>query len=679
LFSPWQTAVWRALGVVLALALLGVLIQPGLKRLPRVFERNRSVASVLAVVVLSLGFAVPEVARAQASGEFPSASLLDELKARLLRPAPCHPSCAALDAANVSINATTLTLQLRYALQDDVAVPLATTNESWRPTQIRVDGNAFGMLYWSGDTPWIHLDAGVHEVVVGGPVPVADSFTLSFPLVPHAAQVTVEGWQVAGLNEGRLPSGGLELVRQREAPGDTELPAATVFPPFVHVSRNLSFDLEWQVVTEVARIAPSVGAFTLEIPILPGESVLSAGVTVVGDRVLAAFGPTQQFVTWTSSLPLGDRLELNAPLDVPWSESWRFTVSPIWHAELAGVPAVPINPSATGFYVPEHYPRPGEALTVSLSRPQAASGDTIAIDRVDYDLSVGERSTSSSLDFTYRSTQGGPHALTLPAGSELTAVEIDGDTVPLQLDGSRLEIQKTPGEHRVVVEWRSADPVGFRSVVPTVDLGGGASNIYVSTSMPADRWVLFTYGPTLGPAILYWSELVIFVIAAFVLGRLKFSPLRTHEWLLVGLGLSTFAWEVLLLFAAWAFVLKWREHAELKLTRVWFNLLQVALAAFSIGALSALVSAIPAGLLGQPNMHISSPVSFGSLSWFLDRTDGATPSIGVISVSLWLYKAAMLAWSLWLSFALLRWLRWAWAAYSANGVWRGELSGAAAR
>jgi hypothetical protein len=34
----------------------------------------------------------------------------------------------------------------------------------------------------------------------------------------------------------------------------------------------------------------------------------------------------------------------------------------------------------------------------------------------------------------------------------------------------------------------------------------------------------------------------------------------------------------------------------------------------------------------------------------------------------------MLAWALWLSFALLRWLRWAWSALTVHGLWRGKIS-----
>jgi hypothetical protein len=69
-------------------------------------------------------------------------------------------------------------------------------------------------------------------------------------------------------------------------------------------------------------------------------------------------------------------------------------------------------------------------------------------------------------------------------------------------------------------------------------------------------------------------------------------------------------------------------------------------------------------------MQIASPVQYGLLAWFADRTTAATPSASAISLSLWFYRAAMLAWALWLSLALLRWLPWAWRAYSEGGLWR---------
>ncbi len=60
---------------------------------------------------------------------------------------------------------------------------------------------------------------------------------------------------------------------------------------------------------------------------------------------------------------------------------------------------------------------------------------------------------------------------------------------------------------------------------------------------------------------------------------------------------------------------------------------------------------------------------FGSLSWFNDQSAAQLPSAWVFSVSLWWYKAAMLAWALWLAFALTRWLPFAWRALNAGSPW----------
>jgi hypothetical protein len=356
-----------------------------------------------------------------------------------------------------------------------------------------------------------------------------------------------------------------------------------------------------------------------------------------------------------------------------WSETWIFNVGQIWHAEYAGLPPTPPAFQDASFYSPEYYPRPGETLTVNLSRPSPAGGDTIAVDAVDYTRDVGARVSESKLYFEYRSTRGMEHVITLPDGSELEYVELDGRDIPLRLDGNSIAIPITPGEHDVEIGWRDGNGVTMSAAMPTVDLGGGASNIRSTLNLPPDRWVLFTYGPTLGPAILYWPELLVFALAAFVLGRIPLSPLRTHEWLLLGFGLSTFAWPVLFLFAVWAFTLSWRGQTELHLSRRWFNTAQVGLCLLTGAAIVALLGSIPIGLLGQPDMQIVSPVEFGTLSWFMDRSAGATPDAGLVSVSQWFYRFAMLAWSLWLSFALLRWLPWAWRAFSHGGYWRGKV------
>jgi hypothetical protein len=144
--------------------------------------------------------------------------------------------------------------------------------------------------------------------------------------------------------------------------------------------------------------------------------------------------------------------------------------------------------------------------------------------------------------------------------------------------------------------------------------------------VPAGRWLLAVGGGGVGPAILYWAELAVFVALALLLGRLTRSPLATHEWLLVGLGLSTFSWSVLLLFAVWVFAFDWRSRWKAEVAPSVFNATQIALALLTLVALGSLLAAIPNGLLGTPDMHVTGSASHaGHLEWFHDRVVDALP------------------------------------------------------
>jgi hypothetical protein len=46
------------------------------------------------------------------------------------------------------------------------------------------------------------------------------------------------------------------------------------------------------------------------------------------------------------------------------------------------------------------------------------------------------------------------------------------------------------------------------------------------------------------------------------------------------------------------------------------------------------------------------------------------PEVWVLSVSMWVYRALMLAWALWLAMRLLDWLRWGWEGLSKPLIWR---------
>src|SRR5205085_3129522 len=110
------------------------------------------------------------------------------------------------------------------------------------------------------------------------------------------------------------------------------------------------------------------------------------------------------------------------------------------------------------------------------------------------------------------------------------------------------------------------------------------------------------------------------------LSRLKRTPLRFHQWLLLGIGFSMASWLALVVFVAWLFALDARNRSPNLAGAFAFNMRQLGLVLLTVVALALLWPAIEAGLLGTPDMHLvgnsSDPTN---LRWFHDRSDGHLP------------------------------------------------------
>ena len=240
-------------------------------------------------------------------------------------------------------------------------------------------------------------------------------------------------------------------------------------------------------------------------------------------------------------------------------------------------------------------------------------------------------------------------------------------------DQGLLAIPIRPGEQQLTVRWRDGQGAGLWVGTPEVGLGASASNLHLSLGLSAGRWVLGTQGPRVGPAVLYWGELLVMVLLAYLLSRLGGTPLRFTHWLLLGLGFSTFSWAALVVVVVWLFALHLRSKIGNGLSWWRFDLVQLALIGLTVAALLCMLVAVPYGLLGSPDMHVvGNGSSAYDLRWFDDQSDGPLPQAGVLSLPLLFYRLAMLAWALWLASAIVGWLRWGWQSMNTGGGWRGR-------
>ena len=674
----WAVRLWRVLGVVLSvLAAVALLARHARAILPPRDDTasgpgaSTAVAGLVgALIVTTLTGTAPT-----AQADPPSTALLDELEQRLTARPACAPQCASVERAEVSVEGGALRMRLIVHTQDSVAVGLPGDPASWYPQLASVDGAPRDTLAYVGETFRLVLTPGVHRIVLGGTLPAASAVTIAFPLAPGDIVVDSPGWDASGLSDRRLPGGALTLTRVSEAAPTGEQDSfdamdAERFPAFVTVERRLSFGLDWTVRTTVRRVTPPTAAINLSLPLLPDEAVGREDLSVLNGIASVALAPGQSETSWTSTLTRTSPVVLTAATDAPWQEVWEVEPGPNWRLTHRGVPADNADPVESPSWLTRFTPWSGETLTLDVTRPEPVSGPTLAIDGVSLSKTLGRRGAESQLEFRYRATQGGQHTLTLPAGADLSRLEQDGRALARGLDGGALTIPILPGEHRVAIAWRSSDASAWRVRGDDVDMGLAAANVSTTLGVTRDRWILWTQGPSQGPAVLYWSELLVLVLVAVALGRLVSTPLGVRAWILLGLGFSTFFWPSLAALVVTVLAFRWRERVTLS-SATWFNTAQIGLAIlFGLSAM-ALLTTIPFGLLGSPDMHIVGNGSYGTaLKWFTDHIDGTLPDVAVLSLPLWMYKALILLWSLWLALAVLRWLPWMWRAWTKDGHWR---------
>lgn len=673
LLSPWANKVLVVLRLILLALLLaciaGVPLPSGRGGMGIGRFGKNSASAVLAIIVL---FAAVHSDPAQAA--MPDQELLNELKEKLTRPADCLPECAEISRLSVQVSGSTLRLGLDVDAAVDTALPLPGGAKHWLPREARLDGKVAYVHRDAQGGLWLLTPAGRHRVELNGELSTRDTLQLPLPRKPRRVDISADGWDVAGLSEDTGAADTLQLSRRIKAGSkDGSTAEAPVLPPFLRVERRLVLDLVWRVETTVRRDSPMGVPALVQIPLLPGEAVTTAGINVKDGKVLVNLGPQAESVSWSANLALRPDLKLIASKDSAWVETWIIAASTLWHVSADGIPPVAMNAMDANQEADLAFrPWPGETLTLKIDRPQAIPGQTLTIDSSRLLVNPGTRATDYQLALVVRSSRGIDHAVTLPEGASLQRVAINGQVRPIRANGRQLVLPLAPGKQTIDIVWRQDQGMSASYTTQPVGLNLASVNSRVEVQMPHDRWLLLASGPGVGPAILFWGNLVILLLVAVALGRCGGLPMKTRHWLLLALGLTQVPWWAAALVIAWFFAFSLRGKSDSAATARWlFNLRQLGLAALTIALFSVLFDAVQGGLLGRPEMQVvGNNSSYDMLRWYLDRSGAELQSAWILSLPILVYRGLMLVWALWLAWSLLAWLKWGWNAYGKDDIWR---------
>ncbi len=665
LISPGVNLLLSLLRVALFLALSIAFIN---RRKLRSFLPKSS--TVAALVVLA---AYAPNAQAQS---FPDKDLLNDLGRRLSQH-DCRGVCASAPRMKIALSERKMTLEAVVHSRGDSAWPIPGPLSQFLPEFVTVDGEPTTSLRRERDgVVWVRIPEGVHQVRVAGDLIPRNIVTLQFSLPARHVEISADHWSVDGLSKTGSVSGSLQFTRKaltgegssdavKEDGGESE---DRLLSQWYLVERRLQIGLPWEIETRVTRLGNPQRPAHTKVPLLPGESVTTDGIKVEDNKAVVSFARGTSSVEWNSNLEQEPEINLSVGSNNSFSEVWLVECSPIWRCSFSGIK--PTSTIENSRNIVRYQPWPGETLKIAIAKPSGVPGDAVTIDSASTVYTPGVRLLRAQLSLSIRSSQGGWQKIVLPEAAEVGEILVDHKSRTIRPQGRELSLPLKPGNQHFVVNWQQNWQNGLLDRMPEVTLGRPASNVKTTVNVGQNRWLLWASGPAWGPAVLIWGKLIVVIIFAVLLGIAELAPLKTSEWILLGLGLATLPAAALVIPFFWLAALSYRQHKPLQ--RRWvFNTAQVGLVLLTAASLIVLYLALRSGLILKPDMLVRGNGSSNtSLHWYLDHVSGSLPRPVIISLQLWVWRVVMLAWSTWLVFALLRWLRWGWESFSRGGLWK---------
>lgn len=605
-----------------------------------------------------------------ASDVLPSATLLNDLRQRLLKPDEAFPRAAEIPDARLAIVGNRLSLQVTVHAAVACAVPLPGKLPVWSPLSVIRDGGAASVVRRPDGHLWVWVPAGVCTLAVEGLIPETPEWILDFELTPRRLAVNAEQWEVTGVTANGRPSDQLFFTRRQPQEARQTAYDQTNVRGVVQIDRVLEVGLVWKLQTTVRRLSEAGRAISLTVPLLPGERVLSGETTGAAGTVDVTLPPNVDATGWESELPVTDEIRLVAAESLQSVERWSLVTSPVWNVTLAG--ELPVYEAGASELVPVWYPWPGNEVVLAFERPQAVAGKSLTIRGIGRTIELGSRRQTSSIDLRVESSLGGEFFVGLPEKATVRSVELDGRSLPVRREAGRVLVGLKPGKQQLTVGWTTDEPLAQRATFDPVELPVEAANVASQMQLSEARWILWASGPLRGPAVRFWAVLALAFGLAALLSRPSLSPLRFHEWLLLLIGLTQISLIPAAAVVGWLYLLAWRGKRDPQASGwISFNMTQLVIVLLTITSLVSLVVVVSRGLLGTPEMFISGNGSYSNrLVWFSPAEGVELGQPWAFSVSIWYYRLLMLLWGLWLANAVIRWLIAGWRQFTEGGAWR---------
>lgn len=629
--------------------------------------------------------AEPAAEKRMSSGAEVQASpeLLGEYERRLFPPPGCaaEQRCSQAQRAAISVVGGEIRLLLEIHAVSRSVYPLPSLGGAqWssfgsEPRFLRSPAGGVGLL----------VEEGVSRVQLGME-PAGADVVLSFANAPKSLSVQAPGWSVEAPEQGAVstikmrrdtPAG--QAGRGCEGERGAGLAQGAQFDAqlFIDERRVARFDASGaDVTTTLRRLSPAAKPASATLELMPGEKLVSeGGGNNEGTGARVDFGAGVEEVEVRTRLEYQTSMAWVAHARADRRETW--IIEPWGRAPLRFEGLAPVNAGGNGASV-VFMPKPGERLSMRPQQITPVSGAQIAVDRSELAQATGEDKVEHAWTFLARSTIAAPLAFTVPPSWRVDSAAINGRVAGLSKKGAGYVVDLAPGSNSVSIKFSQDREAWWWTPAPGISLGAPVANLNWTLVVPQNQWVVWTAGPLVGPAVLIWGVLAAMCALACVLSKKMKAPFAPSfvGWVGILAPLSAISpWSGLVL-VAFVFAMGAKEsNYRLIKPRDW-NGAQLGLMLLAAGSAVVLLAGVYQGLLGAPDMMVrGGGSSAGRLVWYLDKSEASNGSAqglsaGALLAPIWLWRAVMLSWALWIASAVAKRLPSLWAALCLGGLWR---------
>lgn len=612
--------------------------------------------------------------------DIPSKEILNELKEKLTKEdvPTCIPYCVSIPNGKISNNGNTITLDISINSADEIVIPLprirADNSNSVKVEKITNDGKNVKNLIKKDDIIFLKLNSGINNVSIKMLLDNnSDKFFLySVFNIPYLVD-NLKGFKINSDND-KNQSFQITRNKTEKIINNKNLLNSSVskinIEPFFTISRFLNISTTWQITTDVRRNNNIGENATIEIQLLKGEKVLTNEGVLLKDKILLSFSPNEVVKQFVSIIPIENEIVMSYPKKaLNYNEIWSFIIDFTWNFKIKGLQPIVSNSSQLIFF-----PAAGDTLKLLISQPENVDGNTLTFDNVIYQFKPGRSLQELKLNSVIKSSESGFHNITLPKNSEIKDLKINNDNYPVIIKDEQLVIPVNQGTTNLKFTINLNEDIFNILRFPTLNLNAPIVNITEEAFIPTSRWILFTNGPAIGPSVLFWAQIPIWLCIAFILSRFAIFPMNFLQWFILFFGFMQtniiFSMIVIAWFVLFALKVDYFNHLPHK------KLINIVIAILTLLFIYSLFEGVNNGLLGTWNMKIIGNNSklihengnlLWNLKWYQDVSSGELPSPLILSLPISVYRTIMIIWSIWLSFSFVKWIRWSISIIKNNG------------